>query len=296
MNIQKLRYYVDIVECGSISAAARKNYIAQQSMSACLRELEELYGLRLLERSTPLRPTAEGQRFYATARQILSLLRQFDDSLREEAAPLVIGLSYGSAPPVLADIIDLANARRDVPLEIRFEPNCADRSPLPDAIELFWGMSPPENCKKIPLLEDRLVVAVSETLLNKSFPSDRRPSPHTYDSPLPLETFKPLPFAVLTPDSRSSSFPDGFRIVSRSNSGEIAMQMCLNRKCAILIAQDYAERAFSTTDDILLFPVQSTSPDLILYIYYRKNRKLSQSAKDFIAAAKWVFSHGRERG
>lgn len=294
MNIQKLRYYVDIVECGSISTAARKNYIAQQSMSACLRELEGLYGVRLLERSTPLRPTAEGERFYATARQILSLLRQFDDSLREEAAPLVIGLSYGSAPPVLADIIDLANARRDAPLEIRFEPNCADRSPLPDAIELFWGMSPPENCEKIPLLEDRLVVAVSKTLLNESFPSDTRPSPH--DRGLPLETFRPLPFAVFTPDNRLPSPLDGFRIVFRSNSDEIATQMCLNRKCAILIAQDYAERLFATTDDILLFPVQSTSPDLMLYIYYRKNRKLSRSAKDFIAAAKWVFSHNRERG
>lgn len=296
MNIQKLRYYVDIVECGSISAAARKNYIAQQSMSACLRELEGLYGVRLLERSTPLRPTAEGERFYSTARQILSLLRQFDDSLREEAAPLVIGLAYGSAPPVLADIIDLANARRDVPLDIRFEPNCADRSPLPDAIELFWGMSPPENCEKIPLLEDRFVVAVSETLLNESFPSDSRPSPHDHDLPLPLDAFRRLPFAVFTPDNRLPSPLDGFRIVSRSNSGEIATQMCLNRKCAILIAQDYAERIFSTADDILLFPVQSASSGLMLYIYYRKTRKLSRSAKDFIAAAKWVFSHNRERG
>lgn len=74
MNYLKLKYFIDMADCGSISAAARKNIIAQQSMSACLRSLEAHYGVKLFRRSTPLQLTPEGQRLYTMAHKVLALM------------------------------------------------------------------------------------------------------------------------------------------------------------------------------------------------------------------------------
>ena len=41
MNITELRYLVAIMECGSVSAAAKRLYAAQPNVSKALKNLEE---------------------------------------------------------------------------------------------------------------------------------------------------------------------------------------------------------------------------------------------------------------
>lgn len=45
MTLQQLRYVTAIAEAGTLSEAARRFYIAQPSLTASLRELEEELGL-----------------------------------------------------------------------------------------------------------------------------------------------------------------------------------------------------------------------------------------------------------
>ena len=52
MNITELRYLVAIMECGSVSAAAKRLYAAQPNVSKALKNLEEEYHLRIFERSS----------------------------------------------------------------------------------------------------------------------------------------------------------------------------------------------------------------------------------------------------
>jgi DNA-binding transcriptional LysR family regulator len=71
MTLQQLKYFIEIVNCGSISKAATRLYIAQPSLSNALRDLENEVGLDLIKRTTRgASPTADGAEFLGYARQV----------------------------------------------------------------------------------------------------------------------------------------------------------------------------------------------------------------------------------
>ncbi len=51
MELRQLRYFVRIVELGSVSRAAKDLYVAQPALSAQMANLESELGVRLLARS-----------------------------------------------------------------------------------------------------------------------------------------------------------------------------------------------------------------------------------------------------
>ena len=53
-SIRQLRYFVEIAECGSFSAAAERLYIAQSALSRQIKELEQQLGTPLFERTARL--------------------------------------------------------------------------------------------------------------------------------------------------------------------------------------------------------------------------------------------------
>jgi LysR family nitrogen assimilation transcriptional regulator len=81
MKLDQLRYFLEAVHCGSISAAARKVHLAQPAFSTHIKALEEDLGVKLFERSTKgVRLTDAGERLYNGAQ---SLFRHVDQ-VREE--------------------------------------------------------------------------------------------------------------------------------------------------------------------------------------------------------------------
>jgi LysR family tcuABC transcriptional regulator len=79
MDIRQLRYFVHIVDCGSLSSAAREHFIAQPALSQQLAKLEAEVGKPLLSRSSKgVVPTDNGVALYHHAR---FMLRQFDQTL-----------------------------------------------------------------------------------------------------------------------------------------------------------------------------------------------------------------------
>jgi Transcriptional regulator len=81
MKLDQLRYFLEAVQCGSISAAARKVRLAQPAFSTQIKALEEELGVRLFERSVKgVRLTDAGERLYSGAQ---SLFRHVDQ-VREE--------------------------------------------------------------------------------------------------------------------------------------------------------------------------------------------------------------------
>lgn len=77
MNIQHLRYAVEVEKTHSITEAAENLYMSQPNLSRGIRELEAALGIAVFDR-TPrgIVPTAQGEEFLHYAR---SILRQFDD-------------------------------------------------------------------------------------------------------------------------------------------------------------------------------------------------------------------------
>jgi DNA-binding transcriptional LysR family regulator len=88
-NLFRLRAFVCIVECGSISAGARRLKISQPTLSRHLRTLEEECGVTLLRRDThQMCVTEMGQRLLADARVMLLHADEADRRLREDYTTL----------------------------------------------------------------------------------------------------------------------------------------------------------------------------------------------------------------
>ena len=50
MTLQQIRYFTTAAQCGSISAAARKLFVAQSSISEAVKEIEKTYGITAFTR------------------------------------------------------------------------------------------------------------------------------------------------------------------------------------------------------------------------------------------------------
>ena len=80
MTLQQLKYVVEVAECGSITEAAKTLFIAQPSLSAAIRELEEETGTKIFLRgSRGVIITQEGEEFLGYARQVVQQTALIED-------------------------------------------------------------------------------------------------------------------------------------------------------------------------------------------------------------------------
>jgi DNA-binding transcriptional LysR family regulator len=80
MTLQQLKYFIEIVNCGSINKAAESLFITQPSLSNAVKDLETELGVELFTRTTKgITLTMDGVEFLGYARQVVeqaSLLEQ----------------------------------------------------------------------------------------------------------------------------------------------------------------------------------------------------------------------------
>ncbi len=116
MKLDQLEIFINIVDTQSISAAARRMYLSQSSISTSLHQLEEEFGTILIARSrgqrSALHVTRDGQLLYEYAQNTLQAYEQlridiqenhsFDNS-RRKPIKLIAGqtLSMGIVPAIL---------------------------------------------------------------------------------------------------------------------------------------------------------------------------------------------------
>ncbi len=85
LNLDTLQLFCDLVDTGSFSRAADKNFVSQPAVSQRLRALERDYGQTLLHRGQGrglVRPTEAGQRLYDGARPLLREAAALEARLR----------------------------------------------------------------------------------------------------------------------------------------------------------------------------------------------------------------------
>jgi DNA-binding transcriptional LysR family regulator len=97
MTTRHLKIFEAVYTTGSMTAAAKKLYMTQPSVSQAIRELEDHYDTRLFERLyRKLYPTASGEKLYQYARQIIGMFDEMESSLRDgaKASTLELGLFF----------------------------------------------------------------------------------------------------------------------------------------------------------------------------------------------------------
>ena len=116
MQFRQLRYFVKIVEAGSLSRAASVVHVAQPALSQQVAELEERFGVELLQRSARgVRPTAAGTVLYKEAVILLRLLDRLSDITSLNAADpegtVNLGLDHILSSKLVGGILDESHKR-----------------------------------------------------------------------------------------------------------------------------------------------------------------------------------------
>lgn len=105
MELRQLRYFVTIVDLGSLSAAARRLRIAQPALSQQVRKLESELGVSLLERSVRgVAVTEAGRVLYRNAQAVLRQVEQARAQVRSSGATPSGMVSVGFPTTVAATL------------------------------------------------------------------------------------------------------------------------------------------------------------------------------------------------
>ncbi|MDH0645698.1 LysR substrate-binding domain-containing protein [Pseudomonas sp. GD03858] len=107
-STRQLRYFVEIAESGSFSAAAERLYIAQSALSRQIKELELQLDTALFERTARQpRLTAAGQLFLERARRLLADLDKAERLAREVGQGLrgSLRLNHSSTVPLTGQLL-----------------------------------------------------------------------------------------------------------------------------------------------------------------------------------------------
>lgn len=107
-SMRQLRYFIEIAECGSFSAAAERLYIAQSALSRQIKALELQLDTPLFERTARQpRLTAAGQAFLDRARRLLADLDQAERLAREVGQGLrgSLRLNHSSTVPLTGQLL-----------------------------------------------------------------------------------------------------------------------------------------------------------------------------------------------
>ena len=103
ISTRQLRYFVEIADSGSFSAAAERLFVAQSALSRQIKELENQLHTPLFERTARLpRLTAAGEAFYPRARNLLSELHKASEMATQVGNGQVgtLRLSHSSTVPM----------------------------------------------------------------------------------------------------------------------------------------------------------------------------------------------------
>jgi DNA-binding transcriptional LysR family regulator len=103
MDSRRLRYFVQIVDSGSITRAAALSGVAQPALSQQLAILENELKVKLLNRSVSgVTPTPAGRILYARAQAILRQFEDLREAVHREVKPLSGTVTLGMPPTMLS--------------------------------------------------------------------------------------------------------------------------------------------------------------------------------------------------
>ena len=88
MTLQQLKYVIEVAECGSITAAARKLLVAQPSLSRAIMDLENEMDINIFNRNNRgIYLSEEGSKFLSYARQVVEQADILEHKYKGEENP-----------------------------------------------------------------------------------------------------------------------------------------------------------------------------------------------------------------
>lgn len=310
MNFLSIEYFLIILESGSISAAARRLLVSQQSLSEHIKKLEREIGTPLFKRARGITLTKAGERFAAGAKEIIDIrnttLRDIAIMTDQKQQRITIGIATFEAPVFLPEL--LAEFSQRYP---NYETTVIKRRPRDithnmRGLDLYFSFMPlNDRLEHIPIIEnDCYCVCARRSLFERTYgdawPEVENQLIETGD----LALLRQLPFLILqdrqgmiAQDQEELFANAGFTplIGFQSDSGDLNSSMCIRGRGANLLPLDLCERKYTAfldaeDDPLLRFPLSSPHMPVSLAISYQKGKVLTKAEKQFIQVTREVLT------
>lgn len=124
MNLQQLRYVVEVEKTGNITQAAKNLYMGQPNLSKSIKDLESEIGIAIFHRTAKgVEPTSEGLEFLQHAHGVIMKMDELSElysPAREQTLSFTISVPRATYPAVaFAEFVSSADPSRSMNLQYK---------------------------------------------------------------------------------------------------------------------------------------------------------------------------------
>ena len=308
MTFQQLEYVLVVAEERSFSKAAKKLYIAQPSLSQYIISIEKNIGVQLFDRSvSPIKLTYAGELFVKSAKEILKLKKQLDDSMADMAdlksGRLVVGVSHLRNSSLMPQVLPKFKERfPGVNLELK-EGSIAELEveTIKGNIDIFIGSLPIGDSFSYEVVdEEKLLLAVppNHPMNKKNMKKSKKVSKSLIEETIiDLKEVQEEPFVLLRPEQnlhkmavklcKKAGFTPKIQIENKTIDSTIAMVIA---GLGISIIPDSIIKYGNLAHNPVYYTIKDDEAKRKLVVAFKKNKELSKSAMEFIEALKDVLN------
>ena len=289
MNLKQALYIQTIAREGNITAAAKKLYVSQPSLSQMVRQVESEYGVTLFDRTvSPLRLTYAGEKYLQAAKTMLAANERLENELREirqeNSGLLRLGISVQRAIQILPVALPWFTMQYPkVSIDLREEGSARLEQLLEDG-EIDLALAAIESVS--PSLSYALIEKeVVGVLAGKGAAIAQQLPPGT---PISLSMIREDAFVSLKPGHSVRVVQDALfhesgmkpQILLETDSLEVAKRVAVQAGacmlCSDIFVDDYARRGG------VFYPLMDYENKRHLYACWRKGERLPRYAEGFV--------------
>ena len=302
MNLKQALYIQTIAREGNITAAAKKLYVSQPSLSQMVRQVENEYGVTLFDRTvSPLRLTYAGEKYLQAAKTMLAANERLENELREirqeNSGLLRLGISVQRAIQILPVALPWFTMQYPkVSIDLREEGSARLEQLLEDG-EIDLALAAIESVS--PSLSYALIEKeVVGVLAGKGAAIAQQLPPGT---PISLSMIREDAFVSLKPGHSVRVVQDALfhesgmkpQILLETDSLEVAKRVAVQAGacmlCSDIFVDDYARRGG------VFYPLMDYENRRHLYACWRKGEKLPRYAEGFIQIVSRILDKNTAR-
>lgn len=302
MNLKQAQYIKTIAQCGSITAAAKKLFVSQPSLSQMLRQVEQEIGMPIFDRSTsPIRLTFAGEKYLHAAERILAANSELESQLREirqeHAGRLRLGISVTRAMQVMPLVLPIFTPMYpNVTLELTESGSATLEELLQNgSIDLALAALESTSTNLAYELIEKEEIGI---LAGRDSATAKRFLPGTAIS---LEDTQGDSFVYLTKGHSSRVIQDklfrrsGFspHVLLETDSLEVARRVAVEAGACMVVSNIYMDEYVRQRRGVF-FPLKNYENHRHLYACYRKDEFIPRYVRDFIQIAAQALAQHRK--
>lgn len=291
MNIKHAQYMLTVLKEGSITAAAKKLYISQPSLSQMIKLVENTLGTPIFNRSTdPITLTYAGEKYIEAAKKILTindnLIKEIEEINHEEHGTIKLGIPVQRAMQVMPYVLPRFYAKYPhVKVDVRESGSTNTEAAVLDGnVDLACLTTYPkhEELNYILIEEEELVLLTSRnSQLAKRIPSG---------TPISITEAKNEKFISSkvghsvrdTQDRLFVTYDIQPEILMETSSIEVGKRTAIACDAVMICPINYIEMTPELHPGCCVYPIQGIEQRRSFYVCHRKELYLTKYMRDFI--------------